>query len=107
MKRLQHLLGAELYFVVINTPGNFETSRESIKRIRAFANKFDFNNVTAEIYNSISEETGIIEFAEDINADLIAMITHGRTGFLHLITGSIAEDVVNHAKRPVWTFKSK
>jgi nucleotide-binding universal stress UspA family protein len=107
MKRLQHLLGAELYFVVINTPGNFETSRESIKRIRVFANKFDFSNVTAEIYNSSSEETGIIEFAEDVNADLIAMITHGRTGFLHLITGSIAEDVVNHATRPVWTFKTK
>lgn len=107
MKRLQALLDAQLYFVVINTPGNFETSRESVKRIKAFANKFDFANVTAEIYNSNSEENGIIEFAEDVKADLIAMVTHGRTGFLHLITGSIAEDVVNHAKRPVWTFKTK
>ncbi|HAS60609.1 MAG TPA: universal stress protein, partial [Algoriphagus sp.] len=35
------------------------------------------------------------------------MATHGRTGFLHLITGSIAEDVVNHAKRPVWTFRAE
>jgi nucleotide-binding universal stress UspA family protein len=59
------------------------------------------------VYNSSSEEDGILEYAEDIDADMIAMATHGRTGFLHLLSGSIAEDVVNAAKRPVWTMKSK
>ena len=107
MKNLQSLFNADLYFVVVNTPANFETTRESIKRIKMFAKKYGFEGVKAEIYNSRSEESGIIEFAEDIDADLIAMATHGRTGFLHLITGSIAEDVVNHAKRPVWTLKVK
>ena len=107
MKNLQTLFDADLYFVVVNTPANFETTRESIKRIKMFAKKYGFEGVKAEIYNSRSEESGIIEFAEDIDADLIAMATHGRTGFLHLITGSIAEDVVNHAKRPVWTLKVK
>ncbi|MBN7816094.1 universal stress protein [Algoriphagus pacificus] len=107
MKNLQTLFNADLYFVVVNTPANFETTRESIKRIKMFAKKYGFEGVKAEIYNSRSEESGIIEFAEDIDADLIAMATHGRTGFLHLITGSIAEDVVNHAKRPVWTLKVK
>jgi nucleotide-binding universal stress UspA family protein len=107
IKHLQELLGAHLYFVIVNTPGNFETSRESIKRIKEFSAKYNFNNVTAKIYNSSSEESGIIEFAEDVKANLIAMTTHGRTGFLHLITGSIAEDVVNHATRPVWTLRTK
>ncbi len=107
MKRLQFVFDAELYFVIVNTPGNFETSRESIRRINTFVKTYGFENVKAEIYNSATEESGIIEFAEDINADLIAMATHGRTGFIHLITGSIAEDVVNHSSRPVWTFKSK
>jgi len=107
MKRLQFVFGAELYFVIVNTPGNFETSRESIRRINTFVKTHGFENVKAEIYNSATEESGILEFADDINADLIAMATHGRTGFIHLITGSIAEDVVNHSSRPVWTFKSK
>ncbi len=107
IKQLQKLFDAELYFVIINTPGNFETSRDAIHRIKTFAKKYQFDHVVAEIYNSNSEESGIIEFAQDIDADLIAMATHGRTGFIHLITGSIAEDVVNHAKRPVWTFKTK
>ncbi|PZV83890.1 nucleotide-binding universal stress UspA family protein [Algoriphagus aquaeductus] len=107
IKRIQSVFDAQFYFVVINTPGNFETTRDSMARIRTFVQKHKFDNIKAEIYNSLTEESGIIEFAEDIDADLIAMTTHGRTGLLHLITGSIAEDVVNHSKRPVWTFKTK
>jgi nucleotide-binding universal stress UspA family protein len=107
IKRIQAVFDAQFYFVVVNTPGNFETTRESMNRIRAFAQKHQFENIKAEVYNSLSEESGIIEFADDIDADMIAMTTHGRTGLLHLITGSIAEDVVNHSKRPVWTYKMK
>jgi nucleotide-binding universal stress UspA family protein len=107
IKRIQAVFDAQFYFVVVNTPGNFETTRESINRIRTFVQKHHFENIKAEVYNSLSEESGIIEFADDIDADLIAMTTHGRTGLLHLITGSIAEDVVNHSKRPVWTYKIK
>ncbi|PZX47800.1 universal stress protein [Algoriphagus chordae] len=106
VKTLQKWFDADLYLVVINTPGSFETTRESALRIKAFANKYNIEHAIAEIYNSQSEEEGIVEFAEDINADLIAMATHGRTGLSHFFTGSIAEDVVNHAKRPVWTFKT-
>jgi nucleotide-binding universal stress UspA family protein len=39
-----------------------------------------------------------------VNADLIAMATHGRTGFAHVIAGSVAEQVVGYSKRPVLTF---
>jgi nucleotide-binding universal stress UspA family protein len=106
-KKMQHLFDAEFYFVYVNTPGNFETSRDSMNRIRTFVKTHNFEHVKAEIYNSLSEEEGIIQFAEDIDADMIAITTHGRTGLLHLFTGSIAEDVVNHSKRPVWTFKVK
>jgi nucleotide-binding universal stress UspA family protein len=35
------------------------------------------------------------------------MATNGRTGFAHVLAGSIAEDVVSHAKRPVLTFVTK
>jgi len=38
---------------------------------------------------------------------MIAMATHGRTGFAHVLAGSIAEDVVSHSKRPVLTYVVK
>src|SRR5690606_19184453 len=97
IKSLQELLGAELSLVKINTPSFFETSKDSKIKIEAFVANHGFTNTQVVIYNSTSEEDGIIEYAEEINADMIAMATHGRTGFMHLLSGSIAEDVVNHA----------
>jgi nucleotide-binding universal stress UspA family protein len=105
IKAIQELLGAELILVKINTPSFFETSKDSTDKIMDFIKTHGLTNTQAAIYNSTSEEEGIIEFAEQTNADMIAMATHGRTGFMHLLSGSIAEDVVNHAKRPVWTMK--
>jgi nucleotide-binding universal stress UspA family protein len=72
-----------------------------------FAKKLKLTNYTINVFNDVSEEEGIIYFAESINADMIAMATHGRTGFAHVLAGSIAEDVVSHSKRPVLTFVTK
>jgi len=98
---------AEIHLVKINTPSMFESTRTSMGKIKSFVDDFEIKAASMQVYNSTSEEEGIIEFADDIEADMIAMTTHGRTGFLHLLSGSIAEDVVNAAKRPVWTMKSK
>ena len=55
----------------------------------------ELENYTVNIYNDVVEEDGIIYFARDIDADMIALSTHGRSGLMHLLSGSIAEDVVN------------
>ena len=47
----------------------------------------------------------IVRLAESENADLIVMGTHGRTGLLRLLMGSVAEEVVRRAPCPVVTFK--
>jgi nucleotide-binding universal stress UspA family protein len=47
----------------------------------------------------------IIEYAEAVNADLIVMATHGRTGVSHVLLGSVAEQVVRKAPCPVLTLK--
>lgn len=107
LKTAVSTINAELHLVKINTPSIFENTRSSKEKMKAFVEDFEVEAASMEVYNSASEEDGILEYAEDMNADMIAMATHGRTGFLHLLSGSIAEDVVNAAKRPVWTMKSK
>jgi nucleotide-binding universal stress UspA family protein len=47
----------------------------------------------------------ILEVAEIMQADLIAMSTHGRTGMLRLLLGSVAEQVVHESKIPVMLFR--
>jgi hypothetical protein len=105
--RLQEVFNAKLHLVRVNTPNNFETTRKLMERANTFVKENEINNYTINIYNDKVEEDGIIFFAQDIDADLIALATHGHTGLIHLLSGSIAEDVVNHAKRPVWTFRIK
>ena len=47
----------------------------------------------------------IIRVSKEINADMIIMATHGRTGFQNILIGSVAEKVVRHAVCPVLTIK--
>jgi len=105
VKRLQQVTGAKLHIVRINTPNNFVRDAKSLKLMEVYAGNQGFENYEFDIYNDVSEEEGIHSFADDHGIDLIAMSTHGRTGIFHLISGSIAEGVANHAKRPVWTMK--
>ncbi len=104
LKKLQRVFVGKLHLLVVNTPNNFKRDSENKKLINAFVNKYALDDFTVNIYNDLTEEEGILNFAGEIGADMIAMTTHGRTGLMHLISGSIAEDVVNHAKRPVWTY---
>ncbi len=43
----------------------------------------------------------VVKYSKDIKADLIVLATHGRTGILHTLLGSVAEKVIRYAKCPV------
>lgn len=98
-------LGAKMHLLMVNTPSKFITSANATDRMNNFAKDFDFSKYTTNIYNDLSIEKGIMNFSQSIGADLIGMSTHGRQGISHFFNGSISEDLVNHAKRPVITFK--
>ncbi|WPP49787.1 universal stress protein [Catalinimonas niigatensis] len=101
--KLQHAYGAQLHVVRVNTLSNFLDDPLVRKQLRAFAKNHHLKNYTLSTFSDIGEEEGIIHFADEVGADLIAMSTHGRRGLRHLLEGSVAEDVVNHTKLPVWT----
>ena len=47
----------------------------------------------------------IVRVAEELPADLIVMPTHGRTGAMQWIIGSVAEKVIRRAACPVLVVK--
>jgi nucleotide-binding universal stress UspA family protein len=104
LKALQHFFKAHLHIVWINTPLNFTSDKITNEKLHEFAKHFMFTNYSVNVFNSTNEEDGIIEFAKTVNADLIAIGTHGRKGISHFLNGSLAEDVVNHYKGLVWTY---
>ena len=46
-------------------------------------------------------EIEIRTIAREIGADLIILGTHGRTGLMRLLTGSVTDDVIHHSEIPV------
>ncbi len=47
----------------------------------------------------------IVAAAKELNANLLCISTHGRTGLAHLFLGSVAEKIVRYAQCPVLTVR--
>ena len=99
------LFDPKVHLLKVNTPKSFERSEDSHRAIDAFLQRHELKKFTATVYNDLSIEEGILNFARGIDADLIAMATHGRTGFFHVVNGSLTEDIVNHTTFPVLSVK--
>jgi nucleotide-binding universal stress UspA family protein len=61
-------------------------------------------DVAIDVISGLDPALQILEFAESNGVDLIAMSTHGRTGFRHLILGSVVEAVLRRSTVPVVVF---
>lgn len=83
-----------------------ETSLEEGRRILdeaiAVAHRADVDPESALVeMESSHPSVGVVEQASRWSADLIVMGTHGRTGLMHLLLGSVSEGVVRDASAPV------
>ncbi|HSP11979.1 MAG TPA: universal stress protein [Salegentibacter sp.] len=100
-------LSANLHLLFINTPNNFITSKEAYDLLDRFieGSGVENENIKTHVYSDTSVEKGILNFARSLDAGLIGISTHGRKGIAHFFNGSVSEDLVNHANRPVVTFR--
>ncbi len=92
----------------INLPNlSFLSTDEIEEKVAAFLHlaKLEENSYNIAYIADHEVEEGVLNYAKKANIDAIAMITHGRKGLSHLFGGSISEDLVNHTKLPVVTFK--
>lgn len=105
VKALQQFFDATLHVLLINTPLNFRKNKDAKALFERFVAVYRLNNYVFHFQSYKHEESGILEFASESNADLIVMATHARKGIGHFLNGSITEDVVNHINFPVWAYK--
>lgn len=104
LQDLQSLFAAELHLLFVSTEYKLFNSNQLMKQLDDFAVRAQLKNYTLNLQREDGKEQGIVEFAKEINAGMIAMATHGRQGLNHLFAGSLAEDIVNHVNCPVWTY---
>jgi nucleotide-binding universal stress UspA family protein len=107
LKDIQSVFNSKIYVVWVNTPNNFKPDTVTKPKLRSFINEQNLENAEIHVYNDVIEEDGIRHFTDDVDAGMIAMGTSSHTGLSRIIRGSIAEDMVNHAKRPVLTVSMK
>jgi nucleotide-binding universal stress UspA family protein len=96
-------------------PYQVPTAEEAVEEHRKHLAKFlqeNFADLIAK--TTVRQEVAIgtpfrniVEKAAAEKVDMIIMSTHGRTGFLHTLIGSVAEKVVRLAACPVLTVRPK
>ncbi len=109
--KMFHSLGTKLHLLYVNLPGDsFKSSHEMETIVQEFLMTANGNldKLSSVHFSSdFTVEKGILNFAKKVNADAVAIPTHGRKGLAHFFEGSISEDLANHADLPVMTFKIK
>lgn len=97
---------ATLHTLYVNTPGDFRSTQEVEQQMQQFMKEEGaVDNYTLNIYNDTTIQSGILHFAETVRAGLVGIATHGRKGLAHFLNSSLSEGLVNHAQRPVITFR--
>ena len=96
---------AKLHVIYVNTNGiNFLSNSQLEEKITKFSSLIK-EKPLIKIYNDYSVELGIFNYARSINANLVAIPTHGRRGLSHFFMGSIGESLANQANLPIMTIK--
>jgi nucleotide-binding universal stress UspA family protein len=98
---------AHIHLVKVITPDHFESTPYTEKLMQEFIDEWKLKNYTTHIFNERTVHAGILEASKRVNADMIAMETHGRSGFARFVYGSQTESIVNHADIPVLSMKIK
>lgn len=99
-------VGAEnLHFVEITTPHNFKPTKIVMDKMEEFVKKHDYKRLQIHNYNHHNIESGIIEFARNVRADMIALATHGRSGLSNLFIESIPENLIKYSEFPVLSIR--
>lgn len=100
---------AKLNLLHVNVPDESFLSSDKIEqKVQNFLMKAEGNLNRLSDVSFISDrsaEDGILKYANNSNADLIAITTHGRTGLSHFFQGSISENIANHGHIPLLSFK--
>lgn len=84
-----------------------EIREDALKSLREIIAEIEFSGkIEAHVLEGANIADTVRATAENLDADLIVMGTHGRTGLAHVFLGSVAERTLRTAPCPVLTVQA-
>jgi len=84
-----------------------EIREDALKTLRKIIAEIEFSGrIEAHVLEGANVADTVRAAAENLDADLIVMGTHGRTGLAHVFLGSVAERTLRTAPCPVLTVQA-
>jgi nucleotide-binding universal stress UspA family protein len=102
IKSLQDFFNAKLHLLYVNTHPRRD-HQQGIQKLQAFAFAHQLQHYSIHVVHNAIEKDGILQYAREINADMIAMGTHGNRNPGNMYVSSIAADIANYAATLTWT----
>jgi nucleotide-binding universal stress UspA family protein len=81
-----------------------DDSQTAQQQMQVFAQQNQLGNVQTAVVTAERTSTGIEQYAQQVQADLVVIPTHARSGLSGFFQTSIAETVATHAFPPVLTY---
>lgn len=95
---------SKIHLLNVNTMNRFKSTKRAKQKMEAFLSEHQNSKHSINIYNDDSVENGILNFSKEVNADLIAISTHERSGIFRLFNRSISKNLSKNSLKPVITF---
>lgn len=86
-----------VHLLRVNTPSNFERSKDMRLAMEHFANHWDLKKITTNIYSDFSIEEGMLEFAKTMEADLICLHRRHHRSFFSFLNARFTDEIVKHS----------
>jgi nucleotide-binding universal stress UspA family protein len=100
---------AQIHIVHVRRAGGGARSDEAIEALAKWAEQLPERGARIELHglNATNVADSIVSFAAGVDADVILLGTHGRTGVSRILIGSVAETVVRTAGCSVFIVREK
>ena len=103
VKNFASIYQAQIHLLKVVDRDDEYKKKEYHAHLRAFATRHNVADYPFSILPAPKTEEGILLLSKEINADLIAIGTHGRRGLARFFNGSVSEELINHSYCPVLT----
>jgi len=102
VRRFAAIFQAKIHLLNV-TDEDADKRDENLQKLRSFASRHNASEYAYSVLGAEKTEDGILLYAKEINADIIAIGTHGRRGLARFFSGNVSGELVNHSFCPVLT----